>query len=258
MIVAICGSLLVAATCTSAEPARYKDSLTGQEIPDAWFLEHGLPLDDPKVAFQDPDQDGFTNEDEWREHTDPNDKESRPPYHTKLFLAKFESVPFRLVFKAYDLDPKNPLMEQASLQIDTIDLRQPAEFLKVGDTIPNTRYKLEKFVQKFAPAPGGGQQDVSEVTLVDLITGGKSRLVFNKVADFPDIYAQFVYELRQPKQIGVQTFRVKLSQEFVLRPLVDDQHHYKLLDVNIEEARIQTPTGEIYIVKPDPRRVKDK
>jgi hypothetical protein len=254
MTVAACGSLLIVATCSSAEPARYRDSLTGREIPDAWFLQHGLPLDEPKVAFQDPDQDGFTNEDEWREHTDPNDKESRPPYHTKLFLAKFESVPFRFVFKTYEFDPKNPVAEKASIQIDTIDLRQPSLFLKLGDTIPNTRYKLENFVQKFAPVPVGGQQDVSEVTLVDLVTGEKCRLVLNKLADYPDFYAQFVYELKFPPQI----IRVKLSQEFVLKPLIDDEHHYKLLDVNIEEARIQTPTGEVYVVKPDPRRVKDK
>ena len=65
-MVVVCGSVFLAAMGSSAEPARYKDSLTGQEIPDAWFLQNGLPLDDPKVALQDADGDGFTNEDEWR------------------------------------------------------------------------------------------------------------------------------------------------------------------------------------------------
>ncbi|EDY20219.1 hypothetical protein CfE428DRAFT_2143 [Chthoniobacter flavus Ellin428] len=153
MIVAACGSLFLAATCLSAEPARYKDSLTGREIPDAWFLQNGLPLDDPKVPLQDPDQDGFTNEDEWREHTDPKNKESHPAYHTKLFLERVEEVAFRFVFMAYGGDPAKDRPERMRFQIDKLDLRQPSDFLALGDMIPNTKYKLDKFVQKFAPQP---------------------------------------------------------------------------------------------------------
>ncbi len=272
MIVAVCGSILVAATCTSAEPARYKDSLTGQAIPDAWFLQRGLPLDDPTVPLQDPDKDGFTNEDEWREHTDPNNPESHPPYHTKLFLGRLEKVPFRCIIKAYELGPRENGKDTSIFQIDTLDLRQPSEFLRLGDMVPNTKFKLEKFVQKFAPAvPGGNSraemsilvcggigvcvwwvEDVSELTIANVETGEKCILPFRQIGDSPDVYVQFVYGLKTPPQ----RIRVKVHQEFVLKPLVDDQHHYKLLDANEKEARIQLPTGEIYTVKPDPRRLK--
>ena len=272
MVGAVCGSMLLGATCISAEPARFKDSLTGQAIPDAWFLENGLPLDDPNVPMQDPDKDGFTNEDEWRGHTDPNNKESHPPYHTKLFLANLEKIPFRLIIKAYDLGPIKNGRDISSFQLDTLDLRQPSQFFRLGEMVPNTKFKLEKFVQKFTPAVPRGNpraemsvlvcggvgvcvwwvEDVSELTLVHTETGQKCVLIFGEVVDSPDIYANFVYERFEPPQ----RIRVKLSQEFVLKPLIDDQHHYRLLDVNEKEARIQLSTGEIYIVKPDPRGSK--
>jgi len=231
----------------------YTDSLTGKKIPSAWFMKNGLPLLDPKVASQDPDKDGFTNEDEWREGTDPNNKESHPPYVTKLFLKRFEKVPFRLVWKGYDgvpTGPKKDPIEKFSFQIDTLDLRQPSEFLKMGDMVPNTKFKLVKFEFKEAFNPKiEEKEDVSELTLVDTITGDKIVLILNKVTDSPDVYANFEYEWIQPPKI----IRVKKLQEFVLMPEVDDAHHYKLLDINDTEAQIKLFDGKDYTVKMDPR-----
>lgn len=229
----------------------YTDTLTGQKIPNAWFLKNGLPLLDPKVPFQDPDKDGFTNEDEWREKTDPTKKESHPPYYTKLFLKKFEKVAFRLVFKAYDGDPKRTKdYSKFSFQIDTVDLRQPSEFLNLGQMIPNTKFKIEKFEFKEKMNEKIGEmEDVSELTLVDTVTGDKIVLIYTKVTDSPDVYAIFEYEWPQPTQM----IRVKKLQEFVLKPEVDDTHHYKLIDINDTEAQIKLPDGTERTVKMDPR-----
>jgi len=228
----------------------YKDSLTGEAIPNRWFLENDLPLLDPMVATQDPDKDGFLNEDEWRAKTDPNKKESHPPYHTKLFLAQFVQIPFRLVFKSYDGDPAKDKPEKFQFQIDTIDLRQPSDFLKLGDTVPHTKFKLDKFVFKEAPNPKtGDKEDVSELTLVNIETNDKIVLIYNRITNSPDVYGLFAYEWMQP----VQMIKVKKLGEFVLKPEVDDQHHYKLIDINETEAQIQLPDGTVYHVKPDPR-----
>lgn len=229
----------------------YTDSLTGQKIPSEWFMKNGLPLLDPKVVSQDPDKDGFTNEDEWRANTDPNNKESHPPYITKLFLKKFEKVAFRLVFKAYDGDPKKTKdYSKFSFQIDTVDLRQPSEFLNLGQMIPNTKFKVEKFEFKEQMNEKiGEKEDVSELTLVDTVTGDKIVLIYTKVTDSPDVFAVFEYEWPQPTQM----IRVKKLQEFVLKPEVDDTHHYKLIDINDTEAQIKLPDGKDYTVKMDPR-----
>jgi hypothetical protein len=229
----------------------YKDSLTGDVIPSKWFLDNNLPLLDPKVPTQDPDKDGFTNEDEWRAKTDPNNKDSHPPYYSKLFMKRFEKVPFRLVLKGYDGDPKKTKdYSKFSFQIDTLDLKQPSEFLNLGNMVPNTKFKLDKFEFKEAFNPKiEEKEDVSELTLVDTITGDKIVLVLNKVIDSPDVYAIFEYEWTQPTQL----IRVKKLQEFVLKPEVDDTHHYKLIDINDTEAQIKLPDGQDYTVKMDPR-----
>jgi hypothetical protein len=160
-------------------------------------------------------------------------------------------VPFRLVFKSYDGDPKKDKPEKFSFQIDTIDLRQPSEFLKLGDLVPNTKFKLEKFEFKTVFNPKiDGQDEVSELTLVNVDTGDKIILIYNKITNSPDVYAQFVYEWPQP----VQMIKVKKLQEFVLRPEIDADHHYKLIDINDTEAQIQLPDGKIVSIKADPRR----
>lgn len=232
----------------------YTDTLTGKPIPSKWFLTNGLPLLDPKVPFEDPDKDGFLNEDEWRAGTDPNNKDSHPPYISKLFLKRFEKVPFRLVFKAYDGDVKKAKgdFSKFSFQIDTVDLRQPSEFLNLGQMVPNTKFKLEKFEFKEQKNDKTGDVDeVSELTLLDTITGDKIVLIYNKVTDSPDVYANFEYEWPNPGQ--PQMIRVKKLQEFVLKPEVDDQHHYKLVDINDNEAQIKLPDKSDYTVPKDPR-----
>ena len=229
----------------------YTDSLTQKPIPNTWFLKFHLPLLESTVPMQDTDKDGFANEDEWREGTDPTNKDSHPPYHTKLFLDKFNQVPFRLVFKWYDGDPKKDKPDKFSFQIDTLDLRQPSEFLKIGEMVPKTKFKLDKFeFKEVYDEKIQDKKEVSELTLVNTETGDKVVLILNQVINSPDVYASFAYEWSQP----VQIFGLKKLGEFVLRPEVDDQHHYKLLDVKEGEALIQLPSGEKYTVKPDPRR----
>jgi hypothetical protein len=225
----------------------YKDSLTGKDIPNSWFLQYGLPLLDPAVPMQDPDKDGFPNEDEYRAQTNPNDKASHPPYYSKLFFDKFVQTPFRMILHVVDGNPKGPA-EKLQFQLDTIDLRQPTEFLKLGDMVPKTNFKLLKF--EFKQAPNGDQDDASELTLVNVDTGKKVVLVLNQVANSPDQYASFIYEWPIPHQKIV----VKTGQDFVLRPEVDEQHRYQLVDVNESEARIRLPSGEIQVIQRDPRR----
>jgi hypothetical protein len=172
-------------------------------------------------------------------------------FGAKLFLKRFEKVPFRLVFKSYDGDPKKDKLEKFSFQIETIDRRQPTEFLKIGEMVPNTKFKLETFQFKEAKNLNTGEMDdVSELTVVDTESSDKIVLIMNKVTDSPDVYANFEYEWTQPALM----IRVKKFGEFVLKPEVDDTHHYKLLDINDTEATIQLPGDKgTYVVKKDPR-----
>ena len=91
----------------------------------------------------------------------------------------------RMLFKAYDGDPsQTDRYDKFSFQIDTIDLRQPSEFLKLGDMIPNTKFKLVKFTFKEAYNEKLKEKvDVSELEIVNTVTGKTATLTSNKVVD---------------------------------------------------------------------------
>lgn len=99
---------------------------------------------------------------------------------------------FRIVFKAYDGDPQRTKdYSKFSFQIDTIDLRQPSEFLNLGNMIPNTKFKLVKFVFKEAFDEKQKElTDVSELVIVNTITGQTVTLPYNKVVDVSAVNAR--------------------------------------------------------------------
>jgi len=211
-------------------------------VPNKWFLDHKLDILDPNILSQDPDGDGFSNLDEWKnlkgdgsDATDPQDPKSHPPYYTKLRLAQYIKQPFRLLFNAYDGDPKKP--ETLNFQINTVDVRQPSQFVKIGDPIAGTKFKVVSFSYKTVPNPNTGiTTDVSELTVQNGETGDNVVLVLEKIVDSPDSYALFRYLWNNTQ------FQVKKDKEFALLP--ETNLRYKLIDIKEDEALIQTPTGQ--------------
>ncbi len=222
------------------EGSTYKDSLSKEPIPDRWFLDNNLPLTNPIVARQDPDGDGFFNEDEWRGKTDPNNKESHPAYHTKLFLTQWIRIPFRILFQTYDGDPKKP--DAMTFQINAIDRGKRTEFLKLKEKVPSSPFVLDKFEQKNkVNLKTEAEEDVSELTLINSETGDSVVLVLTKITDSPDSFGLFTYLWTTP----TTPIRPKKLQSFVLPPNKDaTKDLYKLLDIKETEALIQLPSGE--------------
>jgi hypothetical protein len=216
-------------------------------VPNEWLIKYELDLLSNTVLDEDPDKDGFSNRDEFFgadrspengdvDSTNPVDAKSFPPYYTKLFVKRYIRVPFRLLFNAHD----GP---EGEFQINTLDLRQPSQFLKIGDAVANTKFKLEKFEPKAETnASTGEESDVSELTLVNTETQERIVLVLAKVTDSPDSFALFHYAWPNPPL----EFQVKKNQEFVLKPNI--QERYKLVDIKETEALIQLPSGEKYTV----------
>jgi len=249
-----------------AKGSRYSDSLSAQPIPNTFFTDNNLPLLDPNVPKQDPDKDGFTNEDEWRgnrdpsdptawrmDSTNPSDPKSHPAYVTKLFLKKWIRVPFRLLFQAYDGDPTKP--QEMSFQINAVDRGRRTEFLKLGEKVTNSFYKLDKFEFKEVVNPSTGEKkDVSELTVINTETSDSVALVKEQLTDSPDSFALFDYECfpTGADQYGSKDIQVKRLQEFILLPEKDKR--YKLIDIKDDRAVIQLPDGGNYVVVPDPRK----
>jgi len=117
------------------------------------------------------------------------------------------------------------------------------EFLKVGDTIPGTRFKIVKFTEKYLADKYGTNADVSELLLEHVETKEHLTLVKEKVAISPESVATFAYLWGERRE-----FEVRKDQEFSLKP--QEEIKYKLIDVQPTKAVIvnnQKPNEPIEI-----------
>jgi hypothetical protein len=203
-------------------PATLQTTEVHPPVPNEWLEQFGLPIADSDVLDQDPDNDGFNNLDEWSGHTNPTDVNSHPEYYTKLKLKSSTEEPFRLVFSSWVGE---------TFAINTIDLKQPTQFLKIGDTIKGTRFKVAKFQEKYQENKYGTKVDVSELTLEQLETHQQLTLVKEKVAMSPEAVATLVYSWG-----GRLEFQVRKDQEFSLKP--QEQIKYKLIEIEPAKAVI--------------------
>jgi len=206
----------------NGQPATLQTTEVHPPVPNEWLEQFGLPVTDTDVLDQDPDGDGFNNLDEWSGHTNPTDVNSHPEHYSKLKLKSAHEEPFRLVFSSWVGD---------TFAINTIDLKQPTQFLKVDDSIKGTRFKIVKFVEKYQPNKYGTNVDVSELTLEQVETKQQITLIKEKAAMSPESVATFVYTWG-----GRQEFQVRKDQEFSLKP--QGQIKYKLVDVGPAKAVI--------------------
>jgi len=215
-------------------PATLQNTEVHAPVPNDWFEKYGLPIEDAGVLDQDPDKDGFTNLDEWQGGTDPTNKDSHPDYITKLHLASATEEPFRYIFSSRIKD---------KFGINTIDQGEPTQFLKVGDVIRGTDFKIVKFTEKRARNRYGINEDVSELHLEHPESHAQVTLVKGKVATSPQSVATFVYTWG-----GRREFEVRKDQEFSLKPV--EEIKYKLVEVQPTKAVIvnmQKPNAPIEI-----------
>ncbi|MGI8437752.1 MAG: Amuc_1099 family pilus-like system protein, partial [Chthoniobacterales bacterium] len=204
-------------------------------VPNEWLEQFGLPIAEADLLTQDPDGDGFTNLEEWQGHTDPTNKESHPPFIAKLKLKAFNREPFRLVFASRSGD---------TFTVNSTDLKEPTQFLKVGDMISGTHFKLVDYQEKEQANPKtGGQMDVSELTIEDTENKERIKLVKEQVMVSPESIGTFVYTWGEPRELTI-----KKDEEFSLPP--DAGIKYKLIDVQPGRAVIidtQKPEQRIEI-----------
>ncbi len=210
-------------------PATLQNTQVHPPVPNDWFEKFNLPIQDADVLEQDPDGDGFTNLEEWQAGADPTNRESHPDYLTKLHLVAATEEPFPFVFSSRTGN---------KFGINSIDESEPTQFLKIGDVIRGTDFRIVKFTEKHERNQYGIKADVSELLLEHKNTGAQVTLVKGKVATSPQSVATFVYTWG-----GRRQFEVRKDQEFSLKP--QEEIRYKLVDVRPDKAVI------VNVEKPD-------
>ena len=204
-------------------PATLQTTEVHPPVPNEWLDQFGLPIAEADVLTQDGDADGYTNLEEWQGRTNPTDKNSHPPFIAKLRVKSVTREPFRLVFASKAGD---------TFTINTTDLKEPTQFLKIGDTVSGTRFQLVDYQEKMQPNPAtGGEMDVSELMLENADTKERLTLVKEKTMISPQSVGTFVYLWGERRE-----FTVKKDQEFSLPPQTDIR--YKLVDVQPSKAVI--------------------
>jgi hypothetical protein len=206
----------------NGQPATLQNTQIHAPVPNEWLEQFNLPITEADVLTQDPDSDGFTNLEEWQHHTNPTDKSSHPAFIAKLKMKSFAQEPFRLVFASWVDD---------TFALNTSDLKEPTQFLKIGDTIRGTKFKIVKFTEKYDTNKYGTKVDISELMLENGETHEQLSLVKEKIMISPESVANFVYEWGERKE-----FAVKKDQQFSLKP--EEQIKYKLIDVQPGKAVI--------------------
>jgi hypothetical protein len=215
-------------------PATLQNTQVHSPVPNEWFEKYALPIEDADALEEDPDKDGFTNLDEWRGHTDPTKAESHPDYTTKLHLVSATEEPFRYIFAS---------RTKEKFGINDIDQSEPTQFLKVGDVIRGTDFKIIKFTEKKERNEYGMKMDASELLLEHQQSHAQVTLVKGKLATSPQSVVTFVYTWG-----GRKEFEVRKDQEFSLKPV--EEIKYKLIDVRPDKAVIvktQDPSVPIEI-----------
>jgi hypothetical protein len=94
------------------------------------------------------------------------------------------------VLEGYDGDPQKDKPEKFNFQIGVANRRRPSEFLKLGEVITGTPFKLLKFQFKETwNSQTKEREDASELTILNTVTGKTAVLPYNKAVDVSAITA---------------------------------------------------------------------
>jgi hypothetical protein len=189
----------------------------------SWKRQFGFPLDDPSVAQADPDRDGFTNLEEYRYGTDPTDRESSPPFISKLCVADFNPVSLSIILRGYSPSPQNPGTYEYQINLPELRVNKSRRVL-TGDTIEG--YSVGEFRQKIVervnPRTGILEKiDESELDVLDPRLGRTITLVMNVQQASDESSVKFNLPIPdavlEPSQVSIgQKFRAQ-DKEFQLR-----------------------------------------
>ncbi len=216
---------------------RMTDRVTGKPIPNMFWTKNNLPILEPDVQLQDPDGDGFLNEDEWRHETNPQDKNSHPPFHSKLFLVARVGPTLRLKFTTFDGELKAVGFEGMTFQINAWAGKWRTIFIRPGQRDVQIDLQIVSF------------QEPASLTVK--LAGEVMVLPLGQEVEGPEGAAR----LRDDLGTGTE-FVAKTGQAFSLK--AEPGVQYKLLKLSPAGAMIELHDGKRYVAPPLPEGLKKK
>lgn len=190
---------------------------------EVWFKKHQLDLSDPKMLDADPDEDGFSNRDEFLADTDPHDKNARPGIHRAIRLKEYNEVALPLVLESIDGDKARiKRTDQPNAKAVTV---------KVGDTVRGLPLKVQRVETKEDFDKSGDRVNLSQVAFEDSST--KEKIVLMK--DLPARTSATYAVLMSPD--GKTTLKVHKGEVFSWP--AEPGATYKVIDLSQDQAVLQ-------------------
>jgi len=207
-------------------PLDENKEIAGVGITAAWLIANRLSIEDTEVGNQDPDGDGFSNLEEYKGKTNPQDKKNHPGVIVKLAVKKFTPIPFKLEFKGRTRGASGLQFQLA--------FKGSSKLLKEGDEIEGykiTAYR-EKMTKKFNPNTKIEENiDESELDLTYLKLNEVITLVLRKATESDESTVEFVLRVPGGK---VDPAIVKRGDTFKVR-----EKTYQLVKASAEGALIR-------------------
>lgn len=223
------------------EGSIHAHSQTRQPIPNSWFIQNKLSLFSARVPLEDPDGDGFPNEEEWLAKTDPNDPASHPPLITKLHLTDLKTRNNRIKFLQYLGSTAKKENVKITVRPEDIPGATQVE-LKIGATIPNTPFRIKDFeYRKKKDVSGTFSTEASVIFIEDKVSGRVEVAELQQSANFTDqtIFLKLVFGNAEKEFSGKPGDKIALAEG----------ETYELIEASATSARLRSQSGTEYEVK---------
>lgn len=218
------------------------DSAPLQEpIPNGWWLENDLSYLADNAKDLDPDEDGFSNLEEWEGETDPNDAASRPDVTDKLALSTLAVSTRNYEFH---MNQGNSVGMREMAMVGNRAQRVWAKSVALGGTAGPNQPEEQRDRFRLTNVVGEGREAVLSVEDTMAAEGSRNArfdLPFRTVTPINDYTAVFNFTLNSASG---QKVEVPEGAEFAL-PGVDDTS-YRLISVDpqAETALIEVRSGD--------------
>ncbi len=237
------------------EGNRNTHSKTGQPIPNKWFTENKLDPFKPKIAIEDTDNDGFSNEDEFVEGTNPTSATSHPPYFKKLTVKSVTKRNNFVKFVKFTGPKDQPDRVEVTLEVlgESINPtpNRARHTLKIGDSIPGSNLVVSGFsVNQEEKGLNNVKLEVGTVEITEKVDGKPARKFTAKeglgrkglsddLVNFYEISASLFIPIPKPgKDIPVQ-----IGKSFSADPEEKETFSVKEIRDTPKSVKIVSPEG---------------
>lgn len=224
-------------------------------IPNNWWIVNRLDPGFADSPSRDPDQDGFTNLEEFKAKTDPNDFKKTPPLIAKLMYVRDESLTWALRPGYGDGAGKFPFTfkdtKGQSNKTGAADMISPGEMFFTKAPMANRFKLLGSEVRKEVTKSTKQEKDVTIVRIEDQRPNKKgtiyeipSPLSEDRMNEYLNYDRTAILSLEAVGQ-GGKEFKVEENTTFSL-PFDSGKKDYLAKKVTPESVVIEytTPTGE--------------